>query len=158
MATGVQAPWIDEVASAAKQVLLEMPDESHVLGHADFEVQNMCASDGAITAVYDWDSLVVERETVLVGLAAATFTAHGGVYPDLPFVPTPKQRWRFVRVVVQARGWEFTAVEPRDLLAASTWVTAYNARVNQAFGWGRQSGPGSHIEAVRTLSHELAAL
>jgi hypothetical protein len=158
LATGVQAPWIDEIASAAKSVLLDMPDRDHLLGHADFEAQNMRASHDAITAVYDWDSLVAERAEVIVGLAAATHTAHAGAYPELPAVPTPEQRRRFVHVFERAYGRRFTATERRYVLAASAWVTAYNARVNHAFGWGRQAGPGSHIEALQALTKELAAL
>jgi hypothetical protein len=135
-----------------------MPDIDHVLGHADFEAQNMRASHDAITAVYDWDSLVAERVEVIVGLAAATHTAHGGAYPDLPAVPTPAQQWRFVDVFERAYGQRFTTAERRYVLAASAWVTAYNARVNHAFRWGRQAGPGSHVDALRVLAHEIAAL
>lgn len=155
LATGVQAPWIDEVARAAKRVLLLMPAHDVVVGHSDFEAQNMRCSGTKLVAIYDWDSLVAEREDVIVGQAAAVYTAHALPDPAVPRVPTPEQRWAFVHAYERARDRSFNERELRSLVAASTWVTAYNARVNHAFGWGRQSGPGSHTEALRHLEHEL---
>jgi len=155
LATGVEAPWIDEVAWAAKRVLMGMPGQDDVVGHSDYEAQNMRFAGTKLVAIYDWDSLVAEREDVIVGQAAAVYMAHALPDPALPRVPTSEQRWAFVQAYEQARGRAFNVYEHRSIVAASTWVTAYNARVNHAFGWGRQTGPGSHAEALRHLEHEL---
>jgi Ser/Thr protein kinase RdoA (MazF antagonist) len=155
LATGVEAPWIDVIALAAKRVLLAMPREEVVVGHSDYEAQNIRCSGAKVVAIYDWDSLVAEREEVIVGQAAAVYTAHALPDPAIPRVPTPEQRWAFVSAYERARGRGFDEHHRRYIVAASAWVTAYNARVNHAFGWGRQSGPGSHAEALRQLGHEL---
>lgn len=96
-----------------------------------------------------------DREEVLVGLAAATFPAHGCHNPDRPIAPAPEQRWAFVRAFERTRGTVFTPEQHRLILAASTWVIAYNARVMHAFGMTRP-GPGTPALALRELADEVA--
>jgi hypothetical protein len=46
-----------------------------VLGHADFEAQNMRWHGRELWALHDWDSLAWQPEAALVGAASGTFGA-----------------------------------------------------------------------------------
>lgn len=81
---------IDEVARRAKARLLALPRTGLVIGHSDYEAHNVRVSDGVLEAVFDWDSLVVEREDVVVGVAAGVFTAHPD--PGLRDAPSEQER------------------------------------------------------------------
>ena len=48
-----------------------------VLGHADFEAQNLRWQDGEVWAVHDWDSLAWQPEAALVGAASGSFASSG---------------------------------------------------------------------------------
>jgi aminoglycoside phosphotransferase (APT) family kinase protein len=155
---GEEAAWIDGIAMRAKDRLLHLPAEGAVPGHSDYCVQNLLFAGTRIVTVYDWDSLVAEREEVLVGLAAATFPGHGGLFPDRPAVPSPAQRRAFVESFERARGAAFTDEQRREIVAAAAWVTAYNARVMYAFGQPGRQMPGTNAYALAELAEELATL
>lgn len=150
---GVEAPWIDDVARRAKTLLLGIPGSRLLAGHSDYEAHNVRCTDGQLVAVYDWDSLVAESEEVLVGVAAAVFTAHPD--PAIPDAPDPEQRRAFVSAYERARGRSFDSTERERLTAGSAWVTAYNARLHHAFRYGQLDGPGSFAEATRAVATEL---
>lgn len=71
--------------------------------------------------VYDWDSLVVERESVIVGLASAVFCARSE--PRLGDVPTQAEQDAFLAEYQDAAGRLFGAAEQTVALAAASWVT-----------------------------------
>jgi hypothetical protein len=148
-------PWVDTIAGRAKD-LLATSAGTMVLGHSDYESHNVRVTGRRLTAVYDWDSLVADREEVIVGVAAAVFTANPD--PMLADAPSPDERWEFVREYEAFRGRRFEPSSHALLLSASAWVTAYNVRLHHAFEYGQVDGPGSCAEALRALGQELESV
>ncbi|MFP5022424.1 aminoglycoside phosphotransferase/kinase family protein [Pseudonocardia phyllosphaerae] len=94
-----------------------------VLGHADYEAQNLRWRDGEIRAVHDWDSLAWQPEAALVGAASGTFPSARP--PTLAPVASSKA---FLETYQHRRGRLFTAEETEIAWAASLWPAAHNAR------------------------------
>jgi hypothetical protein len=100
-----------------------------VLGHADFEAQNMRWHGRELWALHDWDSLAWQPEAALVGAASGTFASSG------PPTPAPIESSEAFLVAYQnVRGRSFTAVEQEIAWAASVWAAAYNAREEVLLG------------------------
>jgi hypothetical protein len=94
-----------------------------VLGHADFEAQNMRWHGLQMWAVHDWDSLAWQPEAALAGAASGSFASAG------PPMLAPVESSEAFLVAYQAiRGRSFTAAEQEIAWAASLWMAAYNAR------------------------------
>jgi hypothetical protein len=94
-----------------------------VLGHADYEAQNLRWHGPRVWAVHDWDSLAWQPEAALVGAASGTFANAGP--PSLPPIESSEA---FLVAYQELRGRSFTAVELETAWAAGLWVAAHNAR------------------------------
>jgi hypothetical protein len=110
-----------------------------VLGHADFEAQNLRWRGQQLWAVHDWDSLAWQPEAALVGAASGAFASDGP-----PMLAPVDSSEAFLRAYQDARGRVFTAVECEIAWAASLWMAAYNAREFALYG---KSGPGDMLRA-----------
>ena len=100
-----------------------------VLGHADFEAQNMRWHGRRVWAVHDWDSLAWQPEAALAGAASGSFASAG------PPTLAPVESSAAFLVAYQAiRGRLFTAAEQEIAWAASLWMAAYNAREEALYG------------------------
>jgi hypothetical protein len=125
-ATASGAEWIDRIARAVRE-LLDRPAGELVVGHTDWRAEHLRFEDGRLSAVYDWDSLAVDREPVIVGSAAHAFTANWAA-DDGPHVPTRAEALAFVGDYEAARGRAFTPAEARVARAALVYAMAYTAR------------------------------
>jgi hypothetical protein len=94
-----------------------------VLGHADFEAQNLRWHGQQIWAVHDWDSLAWQPEAALAGAASGSFASAGP-----PRLAPVESSGAFLVAYQDIRGRTFTAVELQIAWAASLWMAAYNAR------------------------------
>jgi hypothetical protein len=94
-----------------------------VLGHADFEAQNLRWHGREVWAVHDWDSLAWQPEAALAGAASGSFASAGP--PTLAPVASSEA---FLVAYQDIRGRMLTAVELEIAWAASLWMAAYNAR------------------------------
>jgi Phosphotransferase enzyme family len=92
-----------------------------VLGHADFEAQNLRWHGREVWAVHDWDSLAWQPEAALVGAASGAFASAGP--PTLAPIESSEA---FLVAYQDVRGRLFTAVEQEIAWAASLWMAAYN--------------------------------
>lgn len=127
--TATGAEWIDEIAKRTRETL-SSPLGRIVLGHADWSVKHFRFAGSKVRVIYDWDSLVLENELVLVGMAAATFPATW--YLDVRRTPTPAEAEQFVRDYENARGVPFTQAERKHIAATATYAMAYTARCEHA--------------------------
>jgi hypothetical protein len=112
-----------------------------VLGHADFEAQNLRWQDGPgghVWAVHDWDSLAWQPEAALVGTASAVFPKTGPAT-----LPPLESSEAFLTAYQDLRGRRFTAQEQEVAWAASLWTAAHDVRWEALHG----QAPGS--DAVR---------
>ena len=94
-----------------------------VLGHADFEAQNLRWIGPEVWAVHDWDSLAWQPEAALAGAASGAFASDGP--PTLAPVESSEA---FLVAYQDLQGRLFTAAEQEIAWAASLWMAAYNAR------------------------------
>jgi hypothetical protein len=100
-----------------------------VLGHADFEAQNLRWHGQQVWAVHDWDSLAWQPEAALAGAASGSFASAGP--PTLAPIESSEA---FLEAYQDIRGRSFTAVEQEVAWAASVWMAAYNAREEALLG------------------------
>jgi aminoglycoside phosphotransferase (APT) family kinase protein len=100
----------------------------HVLGHGDWEAQNIRWKDGRPCSVYDWDSLVSLPEAAIVGAASGAFAS--AEVPSL--VPIESSRI-FIASYEAARGRSFTEDELEIAWAASMWPALHNSRGEYLF-------------------------
>jgi hypothetical protein len=94
-----------------------------VLGHADFEAQNLRWHGREVWVVHDWDSLAWQPEAALAGAASGTFASAGP--PTLAPIESSEA---FLLSYQDIRGRRFTTAELEVAWAASLWVAAHNAR------------------------------
>lgn len=94
-----------------------------VLGHADWESQNMRWVASRLHVVFDWDSLAWAPEAVLVGVAAAVFPAT--VQPETSSIAGGAA---FLEQYQVTRGREFSADELEVAWAAGLLPSLFNAR------------------------------
>ncbi|WP_439656379.1 phosphotransferase [Lentzea sp. HUAS TT2] len=94
-----------------------------VLGHADFEAQNLRWRGGEVLAVHDWDSLAWQPEAALVGAASGAFA---NASPP-GWVPL-ESSLAFIETYQQVRGRAFSVEEMEVAWAGSMWTAVHNAR------------------------------
>jgi hypothetical protein len=92
-----------------------------VLGHADFEAQNLRWHGREVWAVHDWDSLAWQPEAALAGAASGAFASAGP-----PMLAPIGSSEAFLMAYQGIRGRLFTAAEQEIAWAASLWMAAYN--------------------------------
>jgi hypothetical protein len=126
-ATG--AAWIDAIARRAKESLSEDAG-ALVVGHMDWSAKHFRFSGAEVCMIYDWESLRVADECVVVGSAAATFPVTWDL--DVRITPTAEESAAFVAEYESARPRSFSARERRRVSAAATYTIAYVSRCEHA--------------------------
>jgi hypothetical protein len=122
-----------------------------VLGHADFEAQNLRWHGQQVWAVHDWDSLAWQPEAALAGAASGAFASAGP--PTLAPVESSEA---FLVAYQDFRGRLFTAVELEIAWAASLWMAAYNAREAALYGAIPVAGDALRTQAAERLRRARA--
>jgi Phosphotransferase enzyme family len=117
-----------------------------VLGHADFEAQNLRWHGQDVWVVHDWDSLAWQPEAALAGMASATFAGAGP--PTLAPIASSEA---FLSTYQDIRGRSFTAEELEIAWAASLWTAAHNARWEALHGDAPVSGAALRVQAPERL-------
>lgn len=117
--------WIDEAGQAARQKLQEGQDQA-VIGHGDWMTDNLRWHGNRLLVAYDWDSLIVDSEPVVAGLAAAIY-----LYPALA---TVTETGDFLAAYAAARGRPFSPGELQRCWAAGVWTRAFDAKKEYAAG------------------------
>jgi Ser/Thr protein kinase RdoA (MazF antagonist) len=117
-----------------------------VLGHADFEAQNLRWRGRQVWAVHDWDSLAWQPEAALVGAASGTFPKTGPA--TLPPIESSEA---FLAAYQDVRGRLFTAVEREVAWAASLWPAAHDVRWEALHGVTPVRGGALGAQAAERL-------
>ncbi|MCK2215630.1 phosphotransferase [Actinomadura sp. ATCC 31491] len=117
-----------------------------VLGHADFEAQNLRWHGRQVWTVHDWDSLAWQPEAALAGAASGAFASSG--QPTLAPIESSEA---FLTAYQEGRGRAFTAAELRVAWAASLWTAAHNARYEAPHGDRPVSGAALREQAAERL-------
>jgi hypothetical protein len=135
--------YVVEAAERARKRLLAVALPC-VLGHADFEAQNLRWHGRQLWAVHDWDSLAWQPEAALAGAASGAFASSGP-----PMLAPIESSEAFLVAYQNIQGRLFTAVELEIAWAASLWMAAYNAREDALEG-----GTLAGREALRAQAAE----
>ncbi|WP_211481607.1 phosphotransferase [Arthrobacter alpinus] len=99
-----------------------------VVGHGDWESQNLRWQGDLPWAVHDWDSLVALPEAAIVGAASGAFASTA-----TPTLSTIESSGNFIDAYQQARDRRFTDEEQEVAWAASLWPALHNARGESLF-------------------------
>jgi hypothetical protein len=115
--------WLDDVGRAIRQRLGDVTTGApSVVGHGDWEAQNLRWHGTVPVAVHDWDSVIAAPEPVIAGLAAAVWpAAAGGSDASID------QSTAFLDAYQRARG-RFSAADIEAAWAAGLWVRTFNAK------------------------------
>lgn len=120
--------WIDDVGRRARD-RLRAGGADAVIGHCDWLAGNLRWNGDTLLVAHDWDSVTAESEAVLVGFAAALYSA---VSADVP--PTVEDTELFLVAYCRARGREFSTDELQRSWAGGVWTRAYDAKYQHAIG------------------------
>ncbi|WP_246652931.1 phosphotransferase [Nonomuraea guangzhouensis] len=113
--------WLDDLGRRVRERLLAVR-HAPVIGHGDWESQNLRWQGHRLHAVHDWDSVVCLPEPAIAGAAAAVFTETGEPFETA----TIDETGRFLAVYGGGAGW---GTEEHEIAwAAGLWVRAFNAK------------------------------
>jgi Ser/Thr protein kinase RdoA (MazF antagonist) len=124
--------WVDDAARRVRERLTSTPGRI-IVGHGDWESQNIRWTGRDPLVVHDWDSVVAQPETAIVGTAAAMWPREDGS----DFIATVAQTVDFITSYQRFADREWEASEVRDAWAAGLWVGLVFAKQDAAEG-GRQ--------------------
>jgi hypothetical protein len=152
-ATAAGAEWIDAIAAKAKARASATGER--LVGHHDWSGKHFRFTGEHVAAVYDWDSLRLGREAVIVGNAAMTFTTNFDL-PGLKLTPTPEEVRAFVDEYSAARSTALSRSEREQVAACAAFAAAYTARCEHcgADGYDASNDPNSFTTALRAHGEE----
>jgi Ser/Thr protein kinase RdoA (MazF antagonist) len=118
-------PWLDEVGARVRARLARFTSVARqcVVGHGDWEAQNLRWVDDEPLVVHDWDSVICAPEAVIVGLAASVWPC--GMESR---AATVAESATFIDEYQRASGRVWSADEVEASWAAGLWVYAFNAK------------------------------
>jgi hypothetical protein len=143
--------FVVAAAVRATRRLRQSGELPRVLGHADFEAQNLRWTGQELWAVYDWDSLAWMPECVLVGSAAGVF-----VGAEVPTLAPVASSAAFIEAYQAARGRAFSTDELQLAWAASLWTTTHNARAEALLGQPPVATTALRAQVAERLSRARA--
>jgi hypothetical protein len=88
-----------------------------VIGHGDWYSENLRFNGHGLLIAHDWDSLITDRESIIVGFAAADYIA-----------PSIEESAAFIAAYQEAADRDFTAAEIRQCWGAGLWLRSFNAK------------------------------
>ena len=124
--TSKGAEWIDcigELALAQQRA----GGGQDVVGHHDWRREHLRVDAGRVIAIYDWDSVRLSAEPVLVAGAMRTFTCDWSE-PERRQYPTLDEMFGFLADYEAARGAAFSEAERVTMRGALVYGAAYTAR------------------------------
>jgi hypothetical protein len=119
--------WIDDAARRVRERLSASAAAARV-GHGDWEPQNIAWSAGRPLAVHDWDSVIAQPETSIVGLAAAVWAATG----EPAGAASVAQTEEFIASYQAAIGQPWAESDVQGAWAAGLWVRLFDAKKDAA--------------------------
>jgi len=112
--------WLDEIGERSRRILNAFASPP-VIGHVDWESQNIRWKDGRPLVVHD--CAAIRPEATIAGAASAVFTR-----TDVQSSSSIDESERFLDAYQRARGRAFTQDELRVAWAAGLWVRAFDTK------------------------------
>ena len=126
--------WVEDAARRVRERLTSTPGRV-CIGHGDWESQNIRWTGRDPLVVHDWDSVIAQPETAIVGLAAAMWPREEG--PDV-VTASVAQTADFITSSQHQAGRDWDRWEIRDAWAAGLWVRLIYAKQDAAEGGSQQ--------------------
>jgi hypothetical protein len=117
-----------------------------ILGHGDWESQNLRWQGERLYAVHDWDSMAWLPEAALVGAACGAFASI-----EQPTLAPLDSSAAFLEAYQSARSRRFTDDERQVAWAASLWLPAHNAFNEAMYGMPPLATEALSVQAARRL-------
>jgi Ser/Thr protein kinase RdoA (MazF antagonist) len=124
--------WLDDAARRVRELLGAYKARLRV-GHGDWESQNIRWRGDEPLVVHDWDSVILQPEAAIVGLAAAVWAAQG--HPGE--AATVAQTADFISAYERGCG-AFSDKDRAAAWAAGLWERLFNAKKDATEGGGPQ--------------------
>jgi hypothetical protein len=140
--------WLEELGRRVKRRLQSARALPRVVGHADWESQNLRWLGSELHVVHDWDSLVSQPEATLAGAASAVYTATGAPNTSA----STSQAEAFLDAYERARATAWPADERQLAWAAGLWVRAFNAKKSTL-----RAQPSESVKALQDEADERLA-
>jgi hypothetical protein len=122
--------WVDDTANRVRH-RMRRDTSPLVIGHVDWEAQNLGWQDDGPATVHDWDSLAIRTEAAIAGAAAAVYPANGVT----AVAATIDQTAAFLDAYRQVRSAHWSTDSDEIAWSAGLWVLAYNAK-KESLGGG----------------------
>lgn len=116
--------WLEDAGQRSRRRLLGARALPDVIGHADWESQNLSWSNGVLHVVHDWDSLVRRPEATIAGVASMIFPSTGTTNEPATVVESEI----FLEAYQAARRRWFSDEEGELAWAAGLWIGAWKAK------------------------------
>jgi hypothetical protein len=115
--------WLDKIGQRVQRRLHRIRGVPSVVGHGDWEAQNLRWQGRTPRVVHDWDSLISAPEPVIVGLAASVWPC--GAQPR---AATVDESQAFIEAYQRAAGRRWSTEDTEVSWAAGLWVYAFNTK------------------------------
>jgi Ser/Thr protein kinase RdoA (MazF antagonist) len=135
--------WLDDFAQQASDTLIAA-DLPSIVGHSDWYAGNVLVAGGVVTAAFDWDSLIIDSEAMIVGMAAGQCTSGITAFG----APTPSKVAAFLADYQAHRSTPFSPHEQRIAQGAVAWQLAYNARCELSWLGAESPAPAGSLLAA----------
>jgi hypothetical protein len=121
---------LDDVGERARRRLTRPHGLPKVIGHCDWESQNLGWRDGKLHVAHDWDSLARRPEAAIAGMTSLMFPSTGTTNEPA----TLEESESFLHAYERARGRAFSADEREIAWAASAWIGGWKAKKAALYG------------------------
>lgn len=116
--------WLERAGAASRARLRAGAPLRNVIGHADWESQNLLWSGTELHVAHDWDSLVRRPEAVIAGMASLMFPSTGSANE----AATIEESETFLDTYQVERRRRFADDELELAWASGLWIGAWKAK------------------------------
>lgn len=121
---------IDDAAGRARRRLARAASLPSLIGHSDWESQNLRWNGDLLHVAHDWDSAIARPEPMIAGMASLMFPSTGPTNEPA----TLAESEAFLDAYEDTRGRAFTDDEREVAWAAGVWIGAWKAKKAMYFG------------------------
>jgi hypothetical protein len=148
-----QDPLPTFIADAARRVRRRMRRSTlpNVVGHGDWETQNLRWLRGRPHVIHDWDSAAYLPEAAIIGAAAGAFASN-----ETPTLANIESSEAFLQAYQARRRQRFTREELQIAWAASLWPAIHNSRAEFRFNLEPVAGKALAQQTQARLAHASA--
>ena len=122
--------WVDDAGARARRRLARASSNRSVIGHADWESQNLRWTGDALLVAHDWDSAIARPEAAIAGMASLMFPSTGSDNEPA----TLDETVAFLDAYEHVRGRPFSEDEREVAWAAGLWIGGWKAKKATYYG------------------------